>query len=535
VAELAVGATFAGLRIEEVAGRGGMGVVYRAFDPELERAVAVKVVAPDLAADPEFQERFRRESRAAAAVHHPHVIPIHRAGRERGMLFLVMHYAVGDDLRERIRAAGKLDPLFAGAVVGQVAGALDAAHRRGLVHRDVKPGNILVCDDGGAPHAYLTDFGLTRLIQSTHQLTATGVVLGTIDYMAPELFDGGPASVASDVYALGCVLHHALTGAVPFVRADLGGLVGAHMVVTPPSVGGAVADPGVRAALDAVIARAMAKAPHDRYASAGQLGAEVEAAVSRLRAGRTHLLEHPRNGATVSVVGPVPRTGAPAPAGPVYSPPPSGLAAAPPDLPQFIAPDELSDPPRYTAPDKSSERSRLTVPVSPPEPPGYGEAFPYLDPPQLPRATGPRTDVVDPPAPGPVEHASARPRRTVVVLVALLVVAVVAAGVLLLRPLFGSGEQAQPPPATPATVVLGAPVDAGSSVTLSWTGPAGLDFGVDVAAEGAAAETTYAGRKTSATIAVRPGVRYCFQVRGTDGQGVYPSNVQPLRGATCAG
>jgi hypothetical protein len=548
VGELAVGSTFAGLRIEGVAGRGGMGVVYRAFDPELERAVAVKVVSPDLAADPEFQERFRRESRAAAAVHHPHVIPIHRAGREKGMLFLVMHYVVGDDLRELVGRAGRLDPLLAGTVVGQVAGALDAAHRRDLVHRDVKPANILVGAGHGPaqPHAYLTDFGLTRRIQPTEQLTATGVVLGTVDYMAPELFDAGPPSVASDVYALGCVLFHALTGAVPFVRADLGGLVGAHLVIPPPSLGAAVPDPGLRAALDAVIARAMAKAPADRYPSAGELGAAVDAALERLRAGRTNATGHPRHADTVGTAPPGgtpasgPPHGGPAPVGPVYAPPldpeparytppggsrPSAPPAdlpryGPPDepatglpaphLPQFIAPEELADPPRY-----NGGRDADTVAVS------------------APGQTGP----VGPGLVGPDAVGSGSgPGRATIAILALLVVALVAVGVVLLRPLLSGGPEQPPaaPSAAEATIVLAAPVDDGTSVALSWAGPAGLDYGVDVAAEGAAAQTTYAGRVSSVTVPVRAGVRYCFQVRASNGQGVFASNVQPLRGATCA-
>ncbi|MFC4950845.1 serine/threonine-protein kinase [Pseudonocardia sp. GCM10023141] len=281
--DLPLGSSIAGLRIEAIAGRGGMGVVYRALDAELNRQVAVKVIAVDLAADPEFRQRFRRESRTAASVNHPNVIPVFQAGEERGLLYLAMQYADGTDLRELIRLHGRLDVVLTVSLVGQIAAALDAAHRRDLVHRDVKPANILVTTENGAPHVYLTDFGLTRSIRTTEQITRTGLVVGTAEYMAPELFEEYPASVASDVYALGCLLYQMLSGELPFKRTDSMALIAAHMTATPPSLGDAVSDPNLRAALDAVVYRAMAKRPGDRFTSAGELGAAVASAVQQAR------------------------------------------------------------------------------------------------------------------------------------------------------------------------------------------------------------------------------------------------------------
>jgi len=221
---------------------------------------------------------------------------------------------------------------------------------------------------------------------------------------------------------------------------------------------------------------------------------------------------HPANGETVSVVGPAPRPGEPARVGPVFGPPP--------DPPRYAAPDDPLSRPLRAAPEEPLDRAQPTAPMPPPEPPHYTD--------RAPRPVEPRIDAVSS-EPG----APARSRRTIIAVVALLVVAAAAIGAVLLRPLLDTTATA-PPAAAGTAIVLAAPADDGSSVTLSWTGPAGLDFGVDVAAEGAAAETTYAGRATSTTLAVQPGVRYSFQVRATNGQDVYSSNVQPLRGATCA-
>jgi Protein kinase domain len=265
------GAHIAGCRIEAVAGRGGMGIVYRATQLSLARPVAVKLIAPEHAADEGFRERFERESRMAAAIEHPNVIPVYGAGEEDGRLYLVMRWVAGTDLHRLLRERGRLEPLQAAAVVDQVAGALDAAHAAGLVHRDVKPANVLLSGD----HAYLADFGLTRVAGHDPRITATHEFLGTVDYMAPEQFRREPIDARADVYALGCVLYAALTGAPPFPRATVPATMLAHMhdAAAPPS-----SAPGVPREFDRVLARALAKAPDDRFPSAGDLGRAALAA-----------------------------------------------------------------------------------------------------------------------------------------------------------------------------------------------------------------------------------------------------------------
>ena len=224
------GAHIAGCRIETVAGRGGMGIVYRATQISLGRPVALKLIAPEHAADSDFRERFQRESRMAAAIDHPNVIPVYEAGEEDGRLYLVMRWVAGTDLHKLIRDTGRLEPTRAAAIVNQVAGALDAAHAAGLVHRDVKPANVLLSND----HAYLADFGLTRLAGTDTRLTTAGHFLGTVDYMAPEQFHPGPNDARADVYALGCVLFAALTGAPPFLRDTVPATMLAHLHDPPP-------------------------------------------------------------------------------------------------------------------------------------------------------------------------------------------------------------------------------------------------------------------------------------------------------------
>ena len=271
VTDVLEGAHIAGCRIETVAGRGGMGIVYRATQLSLGRPVALKLIAPEHAADSDFRERFQRESRMAAAIDHPNVIPVYEAGEEDGRLYLVMRWVAGTDLHRLLREQGRLEPDRAAAIVCQVAGALDAAHAAGLVHRDVKPANVLLSGE----HAYLADFGLTRFAGADTQLTTAGHFLGTVDYMAPEQFHPGPNDARADVYALGCVLFAALTGAPPFLRETVPATMLAHMHDPPPR---ASDTRGVPAAFDRVLARALAKAPEDRYPSAGDFGRAALAA-----------------------------------------------------------------------------------------------------------------------------------------------------------------------------------------------------------------------------------------------------------------
>ena len=269
------GSVFAGHRIEAVAGRGGMGVVYRARQLSLDRVVALKVIAPALTQDEAVRRRFLRESRAAASIDHPHVIPIYYAGEEDGVAYIGMRYVGGDDLRTFVRRQGPLDAVRAARIATQVAAALDAAHAAGLVHRDVKPANVLL---GPGEHAYLTDFGLTKHVLSDSGATRSGHWVGTLDFVAPEQIRGERVDARADVYALGCLLHYALAGAAPFRREGDEAKLWAHLSEPPERISATA--PGVPAAFDDVIERALAKAPEDRFQSAGDLGRAAQAAAA---------------------------------------------------------------------------------------------------------------------------------------------------------------------------------------------------------------------------------------------------------------
>ena len=253
-----------------------MGVVYRAVQLDLDRPVALKLIAPQLAEDPSFRERFVRESRLAAAIDHPNVIPIYYTGEHEGALYIAMRYVEGSDLRTLVRAAGRLDPARAAHIVAQVASALDAAHERGIVHRDVKPANVLL---GTTDHAYLTDFGLTKRISSHSGSTHGGGWVGTLGFVAPEQIRGERVDARADVYALGCVLFHTLAGGPPYQRDSDEATLWAHLNDDPPSL--RVNAPGAPPALQAVIDRALAKDPDERFQSAGDVGRAALAAVGR--------------------------------------------------------------------------------------------------------------------------------------------------------------------------------------------------------------------------------------------------------------
>ena len=271
--DLAPGSVVAGYRIESLVGRGGMGVVYRAVQLDLERVVALKVIAPELLDDDDVRARFLAEARAAASVDHPNVIPVHAAGEEDGVAYIAMRFVAGDDLRARVRYGGPFDPAEAAGMVAQAAAALDAIHRAGFVHRDVKPANLLVDRDG---HVYLTDFGLAKAVFTHTGGTRTGQWVGTLDYVSPEQIRGGRIDARADVYALGGVLHFALTGRVPFEREGDEAKLWAQLSAPPPVP--SAARGGLPARFDAVVARAMAKEPDERYPSAGDLGRAARAA-----------------------------------------------------------------------------------------------------------------------------------------------------------------------------------------------------------------------------------------------------------------
>ncbi|MGH2898554.1 MAG: serine/threonine-protein kinase, partial [Solirubrobacteraceae bacterium] len=271
--EFSAGDVFAEHRIEGLAGRGGMGVVYRATQLGLERTVALKIITPSLAQDPDFRKRFVAESKAAASIEHPNVIPVHYAGELDGVLYIVMRYVDGPDLRALVRAEGRLGAERAAHIIAQVGGALDAAHRHGLVHRDVKPANVLLGDDD---HAYLTDFGLTKRTATTDGagVSRAGGWVGTLGYVAPEQIRGERIDARSNIYALGCVLVHALTGSAPYMRDSDEATLWAHLNAPPPSE-------DVPPQFEGVVARALAKDPSDRYPSAGDLGRATLRAAGR--------------------------------------------------------------------------------------------------------------------------------------------------------------------------------------------------------------------------------------------------------------
>ena len=276
--ELPVGTVFAGHRIEAVIGRGGMGTVYRARDLTLDSDRALKVLDPALARDRGFRDRFQRESRLAAQIEDDAVLPIYRAGEEDGLLFIAMRLVRGPDLHRLVTTDGPLEPRRTARLVSAVAGALDAAHSRGIVHRDVKPANILVELSGGGERAYLTDFGIGRPPTSTEPLTETGELIGTADYVAPEQINGRPAEPRSDVYALGCVICFLLTGEPPFRRETSMATLYAHLNAERPRP--SLLEPDLPAAVDEVVVRATALSPADRYGSAGALAAAFREALA---------------------------------------------------------------------------------------------------------------------------------------------------------------------------------------------------------------------------------------------------------------
>ena len=273
-----IGATVAGYRIQSLLGRGGMSIVYLAEHVQLGRIVALKLLAPSLCLDPDFRERFAYESRRASEVEHPNVVPIFDAGEAEGQLFIAMRYIEGCDLKTLIRRDGSLGIGRTLFILEQAGDALDAAHDQGLIHRDVKPANILVSEP--SDRVYLTDFGIVKHTAS-QGLTKTGFLLGTIDYAAPEQIEGLPVDARTDVYALGCVLYECLAGQAPFERDSELAVMHAHLVQAPPALSSV--RPDLARGLDAVIAKAMAKAKDDRFATCAELIAAARLAALERR------------------------------------------------------------------------------------------------------------------------------------------------------------------------------------------------------------------------------------------------------------
>jgi len=275
-----IGGQVAGYRLEQEIGRGGMAVVYRARDLRLERTVAVKLLAPELARNDTFRLRFTHESRAAAAIDHPHIVPIYEAGETDGVLYIAMRYVEGSDLRHVLDRRGPLAPPTALRIAAQVGSALDAAHEHGLVHRDVKPGNILIArgtDSDHPEHAYLTDFGLTKKSLSLTGFTTVGQFVGTLDYVAPEQISGRPVDGRCDVYGFACVVYESLAGHPPFRRDDDMALLWAHQYDQPPAL--TESRPELPSSVDGVFATALAKSPEDRHDSCLAFVAALRAAV----------------------------------------------------------------------------------------------------------------------------------------------------------------------------------------------------------------------------------------------------------------
>ncbi|MGY1743836.1 MULTISPECIES: protein kinase domain-containing protein [unclassified Blastococcus] len=313
------GGTFGPYRLLGPLGRGGMGEVHRAWDTEHERVVALKLLAPHLAADEGYRARFQREARLTARLRGPHVVPIHRYGEIDGRLFLDMRLVEGEDLASRLARWGPLPVPIALSVVGQVAEALDAAHADGLVHRDVKPSNVLLTGPPAEPFVYLVDFGIARSARDGAGITQTGTAIGSYEYMAPERFvTGRDVDPRVDVYALACVLYECLTGMRAFPSTGLPAAYHAHLHTEPPPLWARRSD--VPPALDAALRRALARDPARRTPTAGQLAAEARRAAGSPAA----------HGAPPAVPAPPPAVPAPPPAVPA---PPPAVPAPPPRSP----------------------------------------------------------------------------------------------------------------------------------------------------------------------------------------------------------
>lgn len=285
---LAPGATFAAHRVIGEIGRGGMGIVYRALHVALDRERALKVINPRLSADPRFRLRFQRESRLAASIEHPNVVPVHTAGEEDDLLYISMRVIEGPDLGQLVVAAGQLDPQRAALLVEQIGAGLDAAHAVGLVHRDVKPSNVMVELGRDGEHAYITDFGISRLISGDSQMTGSGEFLGSVDYVSPEQIEGRPVDERADVYSLAAVAHQMLTGRPPFADHEGPARLVAHSQAPRPRLSRVV--PGLGASADRALARGMAVDPGDRPGSAGEFATEMASALRRRRRPRKSVI-----------------------------------------------------------------------------------------------------------------------------------------------------------------------------------------------------------------------------------------------------
>jgi serine/threonine protein kinase len=343
------GSRVAGYLLADLVGVGGMAVVFRARDEGLGRTVALKVLAGNLAGDQAARERFTREARTVANVEHPHIIPVYAAGQADGLLYIAMRFVDGADLHALIRSDGPLPPRRAAAFVSGMASALDAAHAVGVVHRDVKPANVLVDARPGRPeHGYLTDFGVARVMRSTGGLTIAGQFIGTPNYGAPEQISGAAVDGRTDQYALACVTYELLTGSVPFKREDPMMVLFAHAHADPPLL--TAARPDLPAEVDAVLARGLAKRPDRRYDSCGDFADALREALDL----EPYDPRRPAKAGHASLAAPaVPPLSAPQQAAST----PTETLTIPPDFPAPRAPEKSlpgQSMPEKTAPEPSA-------------------------------------------------------------------------------------------------------------------------------------------------------------------------------------
>jgi len=356
---------FGPYRLDQIIGRGGMGEVYRAYDTVHERVVAIKLLLESLSADPDYRARFEREARIAAGLREQHIIPIHRFGEIDGRLFIDMRLVDGEDLGKVLAREGALEPRRAVGILAQLAAALDAAHEANLIHRDIKPANVLLAEHarGTADAVYLVDFGIARDSTAATSLTVTGAAVGTPDYMAPERFTAGRIDRRADIYALGCLFYEMLTGSKPFAGGEYPALLYKHLNAEPPKP--SAARTGVPAALDAVVARSMAKNPESRFAAAGELAAAAEDALDG-SAARPSLVKD-------ELTTPITRSRPSTPAGPQigpqsragHTPPPAGHTPPPGRASYTPAPGHAANSPAGQTP------SSYAGHTPPPERAGY--------------------------------------------------------------------------------------------------------------------------------------------------------------------
>ena len=435
------GTPFGRYRLVDLLGQGGMGEVWRAYDTVTDRVVAVKVLPAQLAHDQKFQQRFRREAKAAAGLNNPHVVPIHDFGEIDGRLYVDMRLIEGMDLDSLLLRSGPLPPERALRIVDQIASALQAAHRIGLVHRDVKPSNILVAEDD---FAYLIDFGIARAAGEVG-LTETGGAVGTWAYMAPERFQTGEGDARADVYALTCVLYQVLTARLPFPGVTLEQIATAHMLAPPPKPSMVV--PRIPSAMDQVITMGMAKVPDQRYATTKDLANAAHAAIRQPSQQRTDPINSMMPTTPIGAVD----NDATVHAQPVHPPRPQ-QPAAPPHQPTEVAPTQYRTPPAS------------------PNQPGVGKPAPVW----RPVAAPPGSAEPEPAAPAGKSGGGRNRKFLVAAAVVAVVVAVAVTAVLFVG---GSDEPTASGPAS--TSSASAPSPSSSSTSAEAAVPSGAMFSAE--------------------------------------------------------